>query len=107
MTALVRGRVYRVDLGGSIGLEPMLVVTNNRRNKAFGDALCVRITTSDKPDMDSIVPLAAADAPLVGRVLCDDYYVVYPDEVHTDLGAVTAATMARVCDGLKASLLIP
>lgn len=107
MSALLRGRVYRVDLGSPVGKKPLLVVSNNRRNEAFDDALAVRITTSDKPKLASIVPLAAADAPLEGKVLCDSYVIIYPDEVEADLGALSVGTMTRVGDGLKASLVIP
>ena len=51
----VRGRVYMADLGH--GEKPFLVVSNNARNTKLGDCLGVRITTSPKPDIASIVPL--------------------------------------------------
>lgn len=101
---LQRGRVYEVDLGGGIGRKPCLVVSNNRRNAALPSVLAVRLTTSSKPVLASIVELAPADAPLVGRVLCDDVLEVWPDEVTRDLGALSPATQARVDDGLRAAL---
>jgi mRNA interferase MazF len=107
MSELIRGRVYMVDLGHEVGPKPHVVVSKNRRNSAFGDALAVRITTSRKPNLPSIVELSQADAPLVGRVLCDAFAVIYPDEVVTDRGALSPSTMRAVEDGLKSALGIP
>lgn len=92
-----RGRVYRADLG--YGLKPFLAVSNNRRNAALDSCLAVRITTSVKPDMTSIVVLDRND-PVVGRVLCDDLVTLYRDEIRDDLGGVCARTMASVRTGL-------
>ena len=96
-----RGRVYRADLG--YGLKPFLIVSNNRRNNALDSALAVRLTTSPKPELTSIVPLGPAD-PLVGRVLCDDIVPIYRDELTEDLGALSRETMAAVAGGLSAAL---
>lgn len=97
-----RGRVYRADLGD--GLKPFLIVSNNRRNTALDNALAVRLTTSMKPQMDSIVLLERDDLPLVGRALCDDIVLLYRDELHDDLGALSRATMTRVAWGLRHAL---
>jgi mRNA interferase MazF len=99
----VRGRVYLADLGH--GAKPFLVVSNNARNTKLGDCLGVRITTSPKPDIASIVPLSAAD-PLGGRVLCDDITPLYRDELKGDIGALSTATMAQVAVGLRFGLAI-
>lgn len=96
-----RGRVYRADLG--YGLKPFLIVSNNRRNNALDSALAVRLTTSPKPELTSIVPLGPAD-PLVGRVLCDDIVPIYRDELKEDLGALSRETMTAVAAGLSAAL---
>lgn len=96
-----RGRVYRADLG--YGLKPFLIVSNNRRNNALDSALAVRLTTSPKPELTSIVPLGPAD-PLVGRVLCDDIVPIYRDELKEDLGALSRQTMTAVAAGLSAAL---
>lgn len=96
-----RGRVYRADLG--YGLKPFLVVSNNRRNAALDSCLAVRITTSVKPEMTSIVVLDAND-PVVGRVLCDDLVTLYRDEIRDDLGGVCAKTMASTRTGLLHAL---
>lgn len=94
----VRGRVYRADLGS--GLKPWLVVSNNARNRALNDVLVVRITTSPKPALASIVELGAHD-PLVGRVLCDDLGPLYRDEIKADLGALSNQTMMQVSTALR------
>ncbi|WP_445400534.1 type II toxin-antitoxin system PemK/MazF family toxin [Streptomyces sp. LE64] len=94
----VRGRVYRADLGA--GLKPWLVVSNNARNRSLGDCVVVRITTSTKPPLASIVELGTHD-PLVGRVLCDDLGPMYRDEIKEDLGALSLQTMVRVGTALQ------
>jgi mRNA interferase MazF len=102
--SLIRGRVYRIDLGPDVGLKPMLVVSNNARNGQLDSVLAVRITTTPKHAMGSIVELEREDLPLVGRVLCDRISVIYEDEVKADLGAVSTATMRAVELGLMYAL---
>jgi hypothetical protein len=51
--------------------------------------------------------LVAADAPLVGRVLCDAFTVIYPDEVLADRGALSPPTLRLIEIGLKHSLTLP
>ncbi len=65
----------------------------------------LRITTSIKPEIPSVVDLSKED-PLVGRVLCDDIVKLYRDELKRDLGALSAQTMARVRAGLCHALAI-
>ena len=103
MNTFTRGRIYYADLGA--GDKPYLVVSNNGRNQRLGSALVVRITTSAKPVLDSIVELSPQD-PLVGRILCDDINVLYADEVKRDGGALSLPTMLRVAAGLRAALAI-
>jgi mRNA interferase MazF len=103
VTRLIRGRVYRVDLGDGVGLKPHLVVSNNHRNAALGSALAVRVTTSVPPPQAAVAVLGQGD-PLVGHALCDRITVIYDDEVHADLGALTRGTMTAVEDGLMAAL---
>ncbi|MGQ0843671.1 MAG: type II toxin-antitoxin system PemK/MazF family toxin [Sporichthyaceae bacterium] len=101
---LVRGRVVEATIFDNVGRKPYLVVSNNGRNRSLRSALAVRITTSEKPEIDSIVVLDAADAPLVGRVLCDDVVEVYEEDVHRDMGALSRPSMRRVDAGLKVAL---
>lgn len=99
----VRGLVYRADLG--YGLKPFLVVSNNARNQKLDDCLAVRITTTQKPEIASIVPLAPAD-PLVGFVCCDDINPMYREDIKGQLGALSPQTMLRVANALRAALAI-
>lgn len=105
MSGLVpaRGRVYMADIG--YGDKPFLVVSNNARNRALDDCLAVRITTSPKPDIASVVELSGVD-PLVGRVLCDDLVKLFRDELRRDVGALSAGSMARVRVGLLHALAL-
>ncbi|MFF2618984.1 type II toxin-antitoxin system PemK/MazF family toxin [Kitasatospora sp. NPDC058046] len=100
----VRGVVYRADAGH--GLKPFLVVSNNARNQKLDDCLAVRLTTTPKPDLPSIVKLGPADAGLVGAVLCDDIVVLYRDELRETLGALSPTTMVKVAAGLRAALAL-
>jgi len=99
----VRGRVYMADLGS--GDKPFLVVSNNPRNTKLDDCLAVRITTSVKPDIPSIVELGSAD-PLVGRILCDNIATIYRGELKRDVGALSATTMSEVAMALRYALAI-
>jgi mRNA interferase MazF len=101
--APLRGRVYAATLDDRVGEKIYLVVSNNQRNRQLGDVLGVRVTTSPKPDLDTIVECKDED-PIVGLILCDHIVHIYRDEIARDLGAVTRATMRRVDDGLRAAL---
>jgi mRNA interferase MazF len=103
--AATRGQVYWATIEGR--RKPWLVVSNNPRNRALGSCLAVRLSTSAKPSLASIVELHDADRPLTGRVLCDDIAVLYPDEDGFEyLSALTPATMRRVDDGLRVALAL-
>lgn len=91
------------DLGH--GQKPWLVVSNNQRNRALENCLALRITTTPKPTMPTIVELTAAD-PLVGRALCDDLTQLWRDEITRDIGAASPQTMAQVAVGLRAALAL-
>lgn len=99
----LRGRVYAADLGH--GRKPFLVVSNNRRNGRLETFLAVRLTTSPKSPLPTVVPLGPDD-PLTGRVLCDDLVALFRDELLDDLGAVTPRTLRDVDDGLRAALTV-
>ena len=103
MSAFVRGNVYFVDIG--YGEKPWLVVSNNGRNQHLPNALAVRITTTEKPPLPTIVELSGQD-PLVGRVVCDDISVLYADEPFRHAGALTANTMMKVGSALRVALAL-
>jgi mRNA interferase MazF len=87
------------------GRKPYLVVSNNPRNRQLGTALIVRITTTPKPELDSIIELDRSD-PLAGRVLCDDITVLFDDDEVVLAGALSPATMRRVDAGLRTALAL-
>ncbi|WP_245616198.1 type II toxin-antitoxin system PemK/MazF family toxin [Phycicoccus jejuensis] len=91
----------------NIGAEKyFLVVSNNQRNRALRTALVVRLTTSRKPSLPSIVALGHGER-FVGWVVCDDIMELYEDEVSRDLGALSGPMMTSVSRGLKAALDLP
>lgn len=106
MTALVRGRIYRARPEGFTTDKFFLVVSNNIRNRALDSALVVRFTTSAKPLLPSIVEVPAGEVLPGGRVVCDDIYELFADEVTADMGALTPTTMRAVDSGLKAALAL-
>jgi mRNA interferase MazF len=104
MTDMLRGRVYRAHLS-HIGQDKyFLVVSNNRRNRAFEQVLAVRLTTAKPRDSRPAMVELSPDDVMTGWASCDDIEVVYDDEVRADLGAVTPQTLHRVEDGLRAAL---
>jgi mRNA interferase MazF len=99
--AYLRGNVYYVDLG--YGRKPFLVVSNNGRNAALGSALAVRITTTSKPPLPSIIPIPHGE-PVTGSILCDDIETLYDDDPAEHAGALSPATMRAVNAALKVAL---
>src|SRR6266700_101448 len=104
MTDMLRGRIYRAHLT-HIGEDKFfLVVSNNRRNRAFEQVLATRLTTTPpKAERPALVPLGPGEV-VTGWVSCDDIETIYDDEVRADVGAVTASAMRRVEAGLRAAL---
>ena len=100
---LYRGAIYSVWLEYISEEKLFVVVSNNRRNKYLDSALGVRITTSLKPDLTSIVVIDAGES-VTGRVLCDDIEIVYPEDVRKREGAFSRKMMAKIDTGLRAAL---
>src|SRR5258708_8476456 len=107
MTDLLRGRVYRAHLGHIGEDKYFLVVSNNRRNRAFGQVLAVRLTTTKPRDSRPAMVELGPDEVMTGWASCDDIETVYDDEIRADMGAVTAQTMHRVEAGLPAAFGMP
>jgi mRNA interferase MazF len=89
-------------LDQEIGRKPYLVVSNNRGNRNLPSVLAVRITTSNKPEIPSVVALGAGD-PLVGSVLCDEVGPLWEDEVQADAGALSPTS----CGPSKPACMMP
>ncbi|RCG22441.1 type II toxin-antitoxin system PemK/MazF family toxin [Sphaerisporangium album] len=101
----LRGRVFMADLGEEYGEKPYVIVSNNARNRALPSYLAVRITTSPKPPLPSIIELTTED-PLVGRVLCDDIVILFAEDLRRDLGGLSLQTMVRIGQGLRHALAL-
>lgn len=99
---LLRGQVVRADLGLD---EPKLfvVVSNNRRNRQLKEVLAVRLTTSPKPRIPSIVELGHPEA-FIGVAVCDDIVELYEDEIRDVTGALSQRAMRAIGRGLAAAL---
>jgi len=107
VTDLLRGRVYRAHLSHIGEDKYFLVVSNNRRNRAFEQVLAVRLTTTKPRDArPAMIELGPTEV-MTGWASCDDIETIYDDEVRADMGAVTLQTMRRVEAGLRAALDIP
>ena len=107
MTEMLRGRICRAHLSHIGEDKYFLVVSNNRRNRAFEQVLAVRLTTTPPRDeRPAMVPLGPSEI-MTGWVSCDDIEVLYDDEVRADLGAISAPAMRRVEAGLRAALGLP
>jgi mRNA interferase MazF len=104
MADMLRGRIYRAHLS-HIGADKFfLVVSNNRRNRAFQSVLAARLTTTPpREPRPAMVALGKGEV-MSGWVSCDDIEALYDDEVRADVGAVTPAAMDRVEAGLRAAL---
>lgn len=100
-----RGRIYGARLD-DLPEKYYLAVSNNARNRALRSFLAVRLTTSTKPAIDTIVELEPADAPWTGRILCDDLVTIFRDEVTRDLGGLRRATIERVDQALRNALAL-
>jgi mRNA interferase MazF len=107
MTEMLRGRVYRAHLTHVGEDKYFLVVSNNRRNRAFEQVLAARLTTTaPRADRPAMVPLGPEEV-MTGWVSCDDIEALYEDEIRADLGAITASAMRRVEAGLRAAFGMP
>lgn len=100
---LLRGRVYAALLENIGEDKYFLVVSNNNRNRHLPQALAVRLTTTPKPRLPSIVRLERPEV-YTGFVVCDDIVELYQDEIRRDLGALTPRAMSQVNRGLMAAL---
>jgi mRNA interferase MazF len=101
-----RGRVYGAVVDEEVGEKYYVAVSCNPRNKALPTFLAIRLTTTDKPPLDSVVRLDHRDAPWSGSVVADALVEVFRDKVTRELGALPPGTMRRVDDALRAALAL-
>ena len=102
---LLRGRVYAAKLSNIKNEKYFVVVSNNQRNSQLPQVLAVRLTTSPKPRIPSIVELGKGEV-FLGRAVCDDIVELYADEILRDLGALSPGALSNLGEGLKAALSI-
>ena len=98
-----RGEVWAAVLPGMTEDNYYLVVSSNSRNRALRTCLVVRITSTDKPDIPSIVRIPNGEC-VTGRVLCDDVEDMWPEDARTKLGAFTPSTMQMVNAAIAVAL---
>lgn len=103
-SAPLRGQTFFAEIAG-VGRKPLVVVSNDVRNRALQTWVGARITTATKRPLATIVPLASDD-PLRGTVLCDDLMIMTRAGIHHAVGALTPETMRRVDAGLKVALAL-
>ncbi|HEY5890983.1 MAG TPA: type II toxin-antitoxin system PemK/MazF family toxin [Acidimicrobiia bacterium] len=99
-----RGEVWMVKT--PYGEKPHLVVSNQLRNRTLATVLCVRITSSPNPPaLPSVVPIEDNSGSVVGRVLCDQIYVLEKEQLSRRISnGLTPNQMDRVCMGLRSAL---
>ena len=102
---VLRGRVYAAKLASIKTEKYFLIVSNNQRNTHLPQVLAVRLTTSVKPQIPSIVELGKGEV-FLGRAVCDDIVELYEDEITRDLGALSPKAMHEISFGLKAALAL-
>jgi mRNA interferase MazF len=98
----LRGQVWFVEVL-AVGQKPVVVVSNNRRNRALPTVLAVRITSAPKVQLPTIVELPKGE-PVVGRVLCDDVLVIAKQRMKRPSGALSQEAMERIEGGLRVAL---
>lgn len=100
-----RGTVWGLTYYGAEGAKPVVVVSNDARNRSrFEWVHVVRITSRDKPALPTIVPLAPDDQPLRGRAMCDEVEMVPKAELEDvpEFDArLTDETMRRISGALR------
>ena len=100
----LRGSLYAAKLEHIATEKYFLVVSNNVRNRQLGTALAVRLTTTPKPQLDSIVEMSPKTHSMGAESCATTSSSCSADEVRTHLGTLTPETMAKVDSGLKAAL---
>jgi mRNA interferase MazF len=101
-----RGRIYGAVLDEHHGEAYYVAVSNNSRNKTLRSFLAIRLTTTEKPRLDSVVRLDHRDGPWCGSALADSIVEIFRDDVTRELGALPPGTMRRVDDALRAALAL-
>ena len=82
-----------------------MVVSNNVRNRTLRDVVMVRLTTANKPDIQSIVEFGAGE---ISEARCfavaDDVWMIGKEWLRDRVGALTPTQMERVSRALRVAL---
>jgi mRNA interferase MazF len=97
-----RGHVYFAEIP-NWGDRPVVVVSNDARNRALNDVLVAKITNAPKPSVPSVVALPEGE-PVVGRVMCDDITGAPKRALRRHVGRLSRSTMLAVDDALRVAL---
>ena len=102
---VARGQIWWADLNLGDN-KRMLIVSNNARHRQLGDAVAIRLTTKDKPDLASIVRFEPEEMAERTRcyALADDLWVLERRWLIRPIGALTPAQMRRVDQALHVAL---
>lgn len=93
---VLRGSVWDCELYEDLEAKPVVVVSNDGRNRSRYEWVhVVRITTRPKRPLLAIVELSRDD-PAAGRVMCDEVEPVHRDHLTRERGEVTHATLRRI-----------
>lgn len=103
VAAPLRGQVFRVRFPS--GLKPVVIVSNNLRNRSLSSVLAVRVTSAPKPSIPSIVPLPIGE-PVVGSVLCDEIAELPKDLLEKAVGSLSRGAMSAIDEGLRVALAL-
>lgn len=102
---LVRGSVWSFRYLGTDDARPVVIVSNDGRNRSrFEWVHVVRITSRPKRPLPTIVELSDSDAPLHGRVMVDDLELVHRDDLEDRRGGLSPATMRDIDRALRRML---
>ncbi|MEX0832692.1 MAG: type II toxin-antitoxin system PemK/MazF family toxin [Actinomycetota bacterium] len=100
-----RGQIWWVRVPGLKENKRFVVVSNNDRNRKLRDVLGTRMTTREKPQIDSIVEFPPGTATDTRTFLvADDIAAIDKDALVQTVGALTPAQMSKVDEALKAAL---
>jgi mRNA interferase MazF len=99
-----RGQVWWAGVG--LAEKRFVIVSNNVRNRKLNDVLGVRLTTSPKPDLPSIVEFPEGVVPGTSRsyAIGDDIWPLYRDDLDGPITALTPAQMREVDRAMAVAL---
>lgn len=99
----LRGQLWWMNFDGPAGRRPVIIVSNNGRNRALDSVLVIPLTTAPRPAMSTVVDMTHQDGP-GGRAMCDNIREVPKTRLAAQAGALTPATLRKIEHGLRDAL---